>query len=369
MRRAPAALRRILGFLEPVRRDFWPYLVAPPLLTAVFVGFEETIPLAMAPHLLRDTTIFVVCIGLPLHLVYANFGERLGLATTLRLRDVPIQVGLIGAAVLLGTELAFAILGALHGEPLEHDERFPSRRAVWLMGFVGNALVTSLMVAFGRYRERLQEVELRALLARQESLAAQLQALQARIQPHFLFNSLNTVASLIPEDPQRAEAVVERLADLFRYTLDASKRPTVPLEEELAAVAGFLELESLRYGDRLKAALHADPGAGDVPVPPLVLQPLVENAVVHGIAPRREGGRLEVCVERRADALVLRVEDDGPGPGGSPRRGAGTALADLRQRLALLYGDRASLEVGAAALGGFRVEIALPLAPEAGPSP
>jgi LytS/YehU family sensor histidine kinase len=181
------------------------------------------------------------------------------------------------------------------------------------------------------------------------------------MQPHFLFNSLNAVASLIGEDPERAEAALEKLSDILRYALDASRQPFVPLEQELEAVAGYLELETLRFPDRLTAALHVEPGIGAVPVPPLFLQPLVENAVRHGIAPRREGGRLEVEIQRCEDELRVRVEDDGPGIGGSPHRGAGVALADLRKRLALLYGDRASLGVDRGALGGCRVTLRLPL--------
>ena len=358
--RAAALARRVFGFLAPLRRDFWPYLIAPPILTGIFVGFVEEIPLSMTLHVLRDISVFVVCLGVPVHLVYVNFGERLGLQYRLRLRELPIHAAILGGAVLVGTEVAFAILDPLHAAPLSSSERIPSRPAIWLIGLVGNALVSAVMVAIGGYRERIEEMQLRELRARHEALSAQMQALQARIQPHFLFNSLNTVASLIEEDPKRAEAVVEKLADLFRYTLAASQRSFVPLGDEIDAVASFLELEALRFGERLKAALHADPQAAGVPVPPLLLQPLVENAVLHGIAPRREGGRLEVSVARRAGRLLLCVEDDGPGPGGSPRRGSGTALADLRQRLALLYGDAASLDVGRGSLGGFRVEIALP---------
>lgn len=358
-------LRRILAFFEPVRRDFWPYLIAPFVLTAILVGFDDKIPLALAPHLLRDTFVFVVCIGMPVHLIYTNFDERLRLEYRLRLRELPIHLAIIGGGVLVGTEVAFWLLGPLHDFPLEADERVPSRAAIWTMGIVGNGFVTALMIAFGRYRDRIEEIELRELRARHESLAAQAKALQARIQPHFLFNCLNTVASLIQEDPRRAEAMVEKLSDLFRYTLDASKEVYVALADELAAVEGYLELESLRYGERLKAVLHADPDCDDVPVPPLVLQPLVENAVVHGIAPRRAGGRVEVRVERRSEVLVLQVEDDGAGPGASHHHGSGTALADLRQRLELLYRGRASLHVDRAASGGCRVEIALPLDPQA----
>lgn len=356
---------RLHALLEVLRRDTWPYLAAPPLLTAVFVGFDEHIPLSMAPHLLRDIFVFVVCIGAPVQLTYHLLGPHIGLGNFLRLRDLPIHAAIIAAGVAVGTELGFVLLAPFHDPSFPLEERIPSRPAIWLMGAVGDTLVTALMIAFGHYRERIEEAQLRELRARQEALAAQVQALQARIQPHFLFNSLNTVASLVQEDPRRAEAAVEKLSELLRYTLDASRRAFVPLAEELAAVEGYLEIEALRHGERLKVAVHADPAAADVPVPPLVLQPVVENAVLHGIAPRREGGRLEVYAQRREGALVLRVEDDGPGPGGSLHHGTGTALADLRRRLTLLYGSAATLEVSPSALGGCSVAIALPLRPAA----
>jgi two-component system, LytTR family, sensor histidine kinase AlgZ len=337
----------------------WPYLVVPPVIATILVSSTKEIPLSSGLHVLTDVSVFVVCIGAPVHLAYVHLGRRLGLRGRLSLRELSIHVVILGAGVLVGTEVAFWILG-----PHEHG-RLPSRAGVWSMGLASNVLVTTMMIGRAIRRDRIQEMKLLALRARQESLTAQVEALQARIQPHFLFNALNTVASLIAADPQRAETAVERLSDLFRYTLDASKRARVPLGEELAAVEGFLELETLRYGSRLKAALHVDAGARDARVPPLILQPLVENAVLHGLAPRREGGRIEVLVEQTAEALVLRVEDDGPGPGASPRRGSGTALVDLRRRLALLYGSAARLEVGRAAIGGFRVEIVLPLDEEA----
>lgn len=236
-----------------------------------------------------------------------------------------------------------------------------------LLAFVGPiVLLVSLfgapMTVFGvKAYEGYRALREREAKAQQAALAAQVEALQARIQPHFLFNSLNTVASLIEEDPKRAEAAVVKLADLFRYTLDASNQRFVPLSQELEMVQGFVDLETLRHPERLKVGMHLDPSIGDVSVPPLVLQPVVENAVLHGIAPRREGGRLEIEVRCTGGALHLSVEDDGPGPGASSHRGAGTALRDLRKRLSLLYGDRAVLSEGAGALGGYRVEIQLPI--------
>jgi len=347
------------GWLASLRRDIWPYLLAPPLLVAVIWSTaHDAIPVTI-PHLLLDTTVFVVCVGLPVHLIHTHLGDRLGINNPFRWRSLPAHFAVLAVSVLAGTEVAFAILGPWH-DPAS-AERFVTRPAIWAMAFLGDALVTGLFMSFDRYRTRVEELAVRELRARHESLTAQVQALQARIQPHFLFNCLNTVAGLIQEDPARAEAAVERLADLYRYTLDASRKERVPLAEELAAVDGFLELETLRYGDRLKTARHVDPAAAGVLVPPLVLQPIVENAVVHGIAPRREGGRLELWAERTQHSLVLRVDDDGPGPGGSAQRGSGTALADLKQRLALVYRGRASLRVERAPIGGCRVEIELPL--------
>jgi two-component system sensor histidine kinase AlgZ len=354
--------------LALVRRELWPYLVAPPILTAIFVGFEEETTLSMAPHVLRDVAVFVVCLGGPVHATYHFLGDRLGIGSRLRWRDLPLHLAILAAAIFAGTELAFLVLGPFHPDyPFAADERVPSRPAIWLIGLVGNALVTALMFAFSHFRDRLHEMELNALRARHEALAAQVQALQARLQPHFLFNCLNTVASLIEEDPKRAEAVVEKLSDLFRYTLEAGRRESVPLADEIEFVESYLEIEALRLGPRLRAALHVDPAALREEVPPLVLQPAVENAVLHGIAPRREGGRLEIRAERRAQSVALRVEDDGPGPGSSAHRGSGTALADLRRRLQLLHGEAAGLEIGRSASGGFRVEITLPAAPEPRP--
>src|SRR5262245_38322139 len=140
-------------FLAALRRDFWPYVVAPPLIVAMLVGFDPGQTLAMVPHLLRDTFVFVVCVGLPVHLIHANFGERLGLDRPLRLRSLPLHLAVLAASVLAGTELAFLLLGWLHpsgsfaGEP-----HTPSRPTIWTIAFLGDALVTALVKSFERYR-------------------------------------------------------------------------------------------------------------------------------------------------------------------------------------------------------------------------
>jgi two-component system sensor histidine kinase AlgZ len=350
--------------LELVRDELWPYLFFPILFVISRLAFDDAFELREAPHVLRDTTVAIACVGGPAHLTFHLAYERIR-----RLRpwlQLALGAGIVVASVLLGTELAIALLSPLHGTA-DYAGEF-GRRRFWLPAFLGVGFVSAVLFALSRFRDRVREVELRELRAQKESLAAQIQALQARIQPHFLFNCLNTVASLIEEDPKRAEAAVEKLSDLYRHTLAASQRRLVPLREEIAAVEGFLELEALRYGERLRFRMDVGSGLGDVPVPPLVLQPLVENAVLHGITQRREGGRIEVGVERAGDRIVLRVEDDGPGEAGSGSRhaGSGTALRDLAQRLHLVYAGDATLERGASPLGGWRVRVSIPVEPPEG---
>ncbi len=271
--------------------------------------------------------------------------------------------------VLAGGEIAVRLLALL--DPLDVRE---ARWNILRVGVVVSAIAVIGIVSFEHLRRRAREHELREQQARQEALRAQLAALSARTNPHFLFNSLNTVGGLIETDPRLAERVLEKFAGLFRYALSGSQRAWVRLDDELAHVRDYLEVEQIRFGERLSVEIDCAgaTGAGDAAddaagaelggtfVPPLVLQPLVENAVLHGVAPRPEGGRVRVGVRATADEVELTVEDDGPGPGASAHRGTGTALGDLRARLELVYEGRASIETGSADGAGYRVVLRLP---------
>lgn len=209
----------------------------------------------------------------------------------------------------------------------------PGEPAPWLATACAGALLSALLVAALEWRARGRTPA---------DTAARLAELQARIRPHFLFNTLNTAVALVRQDPARAEAVLEDLADLFRQAL-ADPGESVTLSEEVALARRYLAIEQVRFGDRLRIEWLLDPEAGAARVPHLLLQPLVENAVRHGVEPSDTGAQVRVRTERRGDAVVIEVANTLPaGPG---RRGNGLAQENVRRRLALLHDVRAQFRV------------------------
>ncbi len=304
--------------------------------------------------------VFAVCMALAGAVAGALLPLRLrALADRSRAALLAVQTVVVSVAVVAGGEAGMALFWLVGIA----DAPGQARTLVYGLGFIFGFLAQALTFLYDGMELRAQRGELRAERAGRDALAARLEALQARTNPHFLFNSLNAIAGLVAVDPERAERAIEALSEVMRYALESTATPFVPLEDELGAVRNHLLVEGLRYGERLRTKVDIEPGLGRVPVPPLSLQPVVENAVLHGIAPREAGGELAVSARREADQLVLRVEDDGPGPAHSPHAGTGTALRDLRSRLELLYAGRSELSVGAREGGGCRVELRIPLDP------
>jgi signal transduction histidine kinase len=222
------------------------------------------------------------------------------------------------------------------------------------------ALVFVVLAAdyYRLYREReLRAARLEGALAR-----AQLRALQAQLQPHFLFNTLNTIATLIPEDPAAAEELVESLGELLRAALRDGGRDEITLRQELELLDQYLRIQERRFHDRLRVERAFAPDLADAMVPPLILQPLVENAIRYGVAARQGGGTVTVRAERSDDALLLTVEDNGPGfQPESDGRLSGVGLANTRARLEQLYGMKGVLATGNLPGGGAYVNVSLPL--------
>jgi two-component system, LytTR family, sensor histidine kinase AlgZ len=258
-------------------------------------------------------------------------------------------------AVFAGTELAARFVALLGGDLRE------SRANFFPVGFALSAAALVIDYGYEQLKRRAREFELREEQLRRAALRAELAALQARTDPHFLFNSLNTLAGLIEEDAEKAGDMLEKLSGLFRYALEGSRSRSVALADEVRAVADYLQVESVRFGDRFTWSLDAAPGLGEERVPPLFLQPLVENALVHGVAQKRGAARIDIRLRRENGFLHVEVEDDGPGPGTSPIAGSGDALENVRERLNLFFGSEGSLKTGEGSRGGFRVTVDLPL--------
>jgi two-component system, LytTR family, sensor kinase len=228
-------------------------------------------------------------------------------------------------------------------------------------GFVDDLMVYFAVLGAGvardyflRYHARLEEtVRLQHQLGQ-----ARLDALRAQLNPHFLFNTLNAVSALSERDPRGVRRMIARLSDLLRYTLDESTDSEVPLHRELDIVTEYIELMQVRFQGKLGVSIHVDDDVRDALVPNLILQPLVENAIKHGVGQLTGAGRIEVLGRREGDELVITVADSGPGPGGGEH---GVGLRNTNARLREMYGELRGVTLRRGQGGaGTEAEIRLP---------
>jgi LytS/YehU family sensor histidine kinase len=251
------------------------------------------------------------------------------------------------AVSIVGCLIAGLIFVLLGWSPLHAywDQFLGSLKIATFLTIVAGSVISM----FETMRARLQQttLELRTKeLERERALKlateAQLASLESHIHPHFLFNTLNSISSLIPDDPQRAERLVEQMAALLRFSLDASQSGLVPLSRELKIVTDYLEIERARFGDRLRYRFDVAPDADNAKVPPLSVQTLVENSVKFAVAPRRAGGDIRIAGARENGLLRMEISDDGPSFDleSAP---AGHGLDNLKGRLATLFGEQAEL--------------------------
>lgn len=284
-------------------------------------------------------------------LVYANAIGTLVIvairALTPRLSDVafPVDWALVTAVTLAlsfaGSVLAAGLLIAIGDFP---------RNLAWLAPHrLGLGLLLGVILGGGLYgyeaiRLRLQVTTMQHRDAQQLATQASLSSLESRIRPHFLFNTLNSISSLIHDDPAAAERTIERLAALLRFSLDAAGRSTIPLEQELRLTADYLDIEKTRFGPRLCYAIDVPAELQALPVPPFLVQTLVENSVKYAVASQRRGGAIRVAATSEAGRVTLSVRDDG---GGFSEAAivAGHGLDNLRGRMRALFGGEAQLRV------------------------
>jgi sensor histidine kinase YesM len=221
----------------------------------------------------------------------------------------------------------------------------------WAIIFIGAAL---------GYYQRYQKEELHTSRLETQLARAELQILKSQLHPHFLFNTLNSIATLIREQPDTADRMVAYLGDFLRATLKDSGLEEVPLRRELEILNSYLQIESMRFQDRLHVETDVAPETLDAQVPSLILQPLVENSIKHGIAPYASAGHIEIHAFREAGMLRIIVNDDGPGLASDEPIKFGLGLSNTYARLEHLYGDSFQFEVRNSSPSGFTAEIAIP---------
>ncbi len=302
---------------------------------------------------LARTSLFLLWIGLSSATVLCY--SRPYLARVSVARASLISLALLVAVTLVISEVTYW-LGKSWFSALETGvaSLFPAEHASFLLRNLCIAFIVSALALryFFVAHEWRRNVEMKA--------KSRIDALQARIRPHFLFNSMNTIAALTRSDPGQAEEAVEDLADLFRANLKET-RGRIPLKEELEVARIYQRIEELRLGSRLKVSWHIDALPMGTLVPSLVVQPLLENAIYHGIEPLPEGGTVVVSGERKGDVIELRVSNPVPaGPTSPARPGNRIALDNIRERLELAYPGRARVDV---ASGGseYVVTLSFPL--------
>jgi two-component system sensor histidine kinase AlgZ len=278
--------------------------------------------------------------------------------------DWVIVVVVMAAIGVAGSMLAIGVLRAI-------GYIRPEQTRVWLLASFRQSVLMTLIFgisisAFESMRARLDAATLALRTkkrdeaeARRLAAEAQLASLESRVNPHFLFNTLNSIATLVHDNPPAAERMTTQLAALLRSSLDAGS-PLVPIADELQVVRAYLDIERTRFGDRLRYEVRADEAAATARVPRLAVQTLVENSVKYAVSPRREGGAIAVRAAIVDGRVRIEVEDDGPGfdPAAAA---AGHGLALVRARLSAAFGDRAALEIRSAP-GATVASIAVPAA-------
>jgi sensor histidine kinase YesM len=267
----------------------------------------------------------------------------------------PIVITLIG----LGIGLAIAGVLVIGDAWFFFSSDYSSLITGIFFGVVG-FLIFNTREQLLHTRMQLAEADAARIAQERRTLETELKLLQAQIEPHFLFNTLGNIASLIRNNPQGAETTLQNLSRLLRASLKRTRHETNTLAEEIEIVTAYLDIQKVRMGERLEVAVIVPGHLRSMPLPPLLLQPLVENAVIHGLDPKLEGGRVGIDAAVEEDRIVIRVTDTGLGFR-TVSSGSGVGLRNVRERLAALYGTAASLELLENPAGGITAELRLPV--------
>ncbi len=321
-------------------------------------------PRATLPFLVADyffSLVYSILIGTLLSLAVPAVWKR-SAKWPLIIR-LPARLLTVVAGTALGCLAAGLVPFAVYGAKYNYWQSYV---ASFKIGLVLSGAALAFLITYDRLREKLQvsEMELKNKeLERQRALKlatdARLSSLESRIHPHFLFNTINSVSSLIPDDPQRAERILTQMANLLRFSLDASQAGLVSLDREIKIVEDYLDIERARFGERLQYRIAVPDDLRFAQLPPLALQTLAENSVKYAVNARRQGATIRISATSDGQDLTLEVSDDGPGFR-AIEMPSGHGLHNLQERLIVVFGGRAQLDI-ANLNTGASVRIRMPL--------
>lgn len=326
-------------------------------LSSTMLGRSVTWTQAIS-YSLADWYVWALLSGPILWLAHKFPPER---GTAAKTAAIHLVAGLVCSSLYV---LLRAFVGQAHGWLIDEPASFGEvARPLLVKTFPFNLLVYGVIVAISHaieYYRKYHARTVQTLELEKHLTEARLQSLLRQLKPHFLFNTLNGIASLMHTDVDAADKMLVRLSDLLRLTMTQTGRPLVALKDELAFLDRYLGIESIRFRDRLTTRFEIAPGLEGVQIPNLILQPLVENAIRHGIEPHARAGVIRICAWRSEQRVVLEVSDTGAGlpPGGPTREGIG--VSNTRSRLRELYGDEHSFTLENRPEGGLSARIEIP---------
>lgn len=307
------------------------------------------------PKLWLPTLVLTQMVGGSVGLLFAALNASEIYHGAPRFMQQAARAGAVLVGTAVGTVGGFLMLKALRtGITLDRGDLLHTGGFALLIATV-MAVLHILLIGLKTSVEQ-KAIELQKL--RELEAQTRLTSLQGKVNPHFLFNTLNTMLNLVHTSPDAVEDLILRLSELYRSVLKLPDTGFIPLSQELDLVQRYLEIEQIRLGERLTFEVIVDPEAAAVPIPPLLVEPLAENAVKHGIGPKRAGGHIRIEARIHGDHLQIVVEDDGAGANPVKSEG-GFGLYSIRERLRMVYGGRGSLELAPGSTG-FRAELRVP---------
>lgn len=278
-------------------------------------------------------------------------------------------------AVATGCFVGALVASQIFKVAFGHDIGGPLLLGIFRSSLPGAVIVTILILSYYSFRERLETQTVERERLKRLQARAELAALQSKLNPHFLFNTLNTMVNLVRKEPDKVEEMILRLADVYRRVLKLPSNERIDLSEEFDMARQYLAIEQVRLGDRLRYEVQLPDDLREISVPPLLIQPLVENAVIHGIMPSPRGGSLSLSARKHSDRIQVTVEDDGVGmslgnagsraknedDGHSAQGGVGFGLHSTRERLRLAYGGKGRMTIESRLGRGTKVSLELPI--------